>query len=182
MIDYDKLKIAHELAEKIKYDSWRIEISYGNPSYADYLLLMFQDENGMHNECEYDLEEIDDFIAAIAKLTELTKSELTLIEIIPRENGSCLLDAGVYRLIDGKWYREKEEEYCDVSGAKLGKESQPEINPLFMDGEQKSPDQIKSFFASECRHEPEGNRFHFTDEGGTIVAFKCKRCGILYRP
>lgn len=75
MIDYDKLKIAHTLAEKIRPNEGCILIDTCYRIGLDgeinpYYLLATEDKNGMHDEFEF--YSIDDLII---KLNELTDPE-----------------------------------------------------------------------------------------------------------
>ncbi|MCF1193399.1 hypothetical protein LRR18_17550, partial [Mangrovimonas sp. AS39] len=64
MIDYLKLKIAHELTNKLPFESFDFQLSVGT---YNNIVLHYEDDKNMWHEYEY--ESLDD---AILKLTELT--------------------------------------------------------------------------------------------------------------
>lgn len=66
MIDYNKLRIAHELANELTYDSWSIDLWYWKES--NLYLISFEDDKGISHEYEY--ENIDYLIAELTKLTQ----------------------------------------------------------------------------------------------------------------
>ncbi len=74
MIDYDKLKLAHELAEKLPYDWYAIDAAQGTGACTNYYSLTFEDNEGMSHEYEFKHDDIDDLIA---KLQELTQPKYT---------------------------------------------------------------------------------------------------------
>ena len=65
MIDYEKLKLIHELAKDLKQEEWNVGIRYTKDSF--YLTLHFLDDDLLYAEEEYYLE--DDLIRRLAYLT-----------------------------------------------------------------------------------------------------------------
>jgi len=66
MIDYDKLKLAHELAEKLSFDDWMLKHCHGNLD--KYFVLEFIDNERLWNEEEF--KKIDDLIIRLQELTQ----------------------------------------------------------------------------------------------------------------
>ncbi len=65
MIDYDKLRQAHSLCDKLDFDSWTLDHSYGKR--ISYLHLSFEDKDGLVCENEYDC--FDDLLSMLKELT-----------------------------------------------------------------------------------------------------------------
>jgi hypothetical protein len=65
MIDYDKLKLVHELAEKLKTEDWSIKYGYYNGN--GYFVLTFYDFEDMFHEYEHS--NIDDLVSKLQELT-----------------------------------------------------------------------------------------------------------------
>lgn len=105
MIDYDKLKIAHELTKNS--DNYYLHITLG----MDDGTMTILDANRNDEQFVYDTESIDDLIT---KLRELTKQEPAepgyvseILEEIKPINGVLTLPAGDYIFKDGVTYKVK---------------------------------------------------------------------------
>lgn len=239
MIDYDKLKIAHELADKLS------KITNGHVQVSCKLFIHREGSNFCHYELSIDndyglgngvMTNMDDLIT---KLRELTQSEpkykkgqtvwtltnheapddiieITLNQDINDDEGlypskAALIEAQIeywsnmqysqeplpinnrgrgerelnptFKATDS-WYKQAakdEDEYCNVSGAKLGKNLpthgvgsalKVDLNgkPAWVDTNTKR---------EECEHESDGVRYSSVCEG--MTQFKCKKCGEFYR-
>lgn len=65
MIDYKKLKLAHELVSKLPFDDFDLELQVGT---YNNIVLHYTDNESMFHEYEYDC--IDDVIATLQELTQ----------------------------------------------------------------------------------------------------------------
>jgi len=68
MIDYDKLKLAHKLTDKLNFIDYGLTYRHGYPD--KYFVLSFDDKDGMFHE--YQFKNIDELIT---KLTELSQPQ-----------------------------------------------------------------------------------------------------------
>ncbi len=111
MIDYDKLREAHELADKYsKTYKQMVRVAYDQYSYEEYKPKFMLYICDWHEE---NYESIDDLITKLKELTQSEPAESGYIseileEVIP-SNGSISVHAGEYRIIDGRWYAVKEK-------------------------------------------------------------------------
>jgi len=137
MIDYDKLEIAHELAEKLPFSEWAITHMHG--TVKNFYVLVFEDRELKLNEEQYT--NIDNLIA---RLKELTKSKPKYSAgqhvwiVMNNESFMVTIDS-----ITGKKYYLKEN-------IGLGAISEPD---LFLTKEELIEDQIQYWcekLAEEC--------------------------------
>lgn len=117
-IDYDKLKVAHLLCDKLKFESFSFDMWYRRE--GPFFLFTFEDDEGMTNE--FESTDIDDLIAKIKELaTERHKYKVgdTVAYVdcmnLPQEfniEGLCRFHLGspVYweNKEDGVWHLESE--------------------------------------------------------------------------
>lgn len=185
MIDYNKLKIAHELAEKYKYDKTHpctithhvIFLEFGGHAQQHNLIL----KDGIHRYAD-----IDSLISVLRELTRpepkykdcwyvgsgghprctkvLNQEGYAICEETDNEAYGVLvtLYPTKSQLIEAQieyWQslREPQDEYCNVSGAKLGK-------------------------PNECQHESDGQLHTVVSFGACVEKIsKCAKCGEFYR-
>ena len=172
MIDYEKLKKAHELAEKLSYESDEIIRIY----------TVFYQKNKPFVSAENDFDEIargED--AIIAKLTELTQPEQKYKEAWYIHNGDVLstevLNKPGYICCDkternaiGRHMYETKEALIEAQ-IKYWQSLHPDYQPLPMSSG-------GCGVIEECRHESDGSYcINSLGKSGD----KCKKCGGFYK-
>lgn len=179
MIDYDKLKQAHELAEKLKGSFRDIRIDYclrigcDGTKYS-YCYMCNDDFNGMKHEFESD--SIEELIAKLRGLTE-PKQDYKL--------GWYLTDSNMIESVkcvavgDGYAAHYEAKNLAEAFGKKLfpTKEVLIEAQIVYWkslhDALQHDLVKLK---ANECQHESDG-KVYLTHP----VKYKCIKCGEFYR-
>lgn len=180
MIDYDKLKIAHEICQESGYS---FSYFFGGQAVEDNWTIYDLDSGPILD----DGEDINDLIT---KLRELTQPEPKYKDCwyvgvgghqkctkVLNQNGYVVCDetdleaiglhviayATKAQLIEAQieyWQslREPQDEYCNVSGAKLGKREPTEGT-------------------TGCQHESDGEDYRYQ----CAHHYKCTKCGEFYR-
>lgn len=183
VIDYEKLKEAHEMAAESGI--YFFKVIYGAGNKVGNVIEIFKfDEN-------YDTERCNTFISIddlISELTELTKAkskykvgdevwyldlpinEIYLSQVLKVRDREYVVDGDTNGtksdFIESELYPTKEA--LIAAQAAYWSAMQEPYKPEF-EGE------IKGF--SECQHEPNGQ----TSLIGYPEAYKCKKCGVYYR-
>ena len=67
LIDYQKLKLAHKLSKNLSFIDWYIKDVFGKPD--NYIVLAYEDEDGMLHAYEFKHDEIDGLITKLSELT-----------------------------------------------------------------------------------------------------------------
>lgn len=181
MIDYDKLRMANELADKLPYESFHFDVWHTQDGY--FYLLTFEDKDNMTNE--FESENIDHLIAKLQTLTQ-PKAKYEDLKYEPGNRvwrlneeyepyGFCIKGRGweneiMYLEIsedDGEmWWNESE-----LYPTKLALiEAQIEY------WEKMRSRECKNEVTEECQHESDG--CCYIDD---VAQSKCLKCGEFYR-
>ncbi len=163
MIDFDKLKLAHELCESM--DSLYFDISLG----MDEGVINLYDAN-KENQLIYDTESIDDLIAKLQELSSLKpKYEINnYIWIVLEDN------APHHKKIINRYLNDGEYIYVvtDLFGASVSYEE----DSFFLTKKALIDYQIEYWQSLQCEH-PSDDRIYTSNP----PYFKCKKCGEFYR-
>lgn len=189
MIDYEKLKIAHEMAFKITKNS---EPNYMQVRYRfvfDSDEFRFYAELGLnHGRENLEFRSIDDLIS---KLQELTKRlpKFKIGQTIYYEVNNKIREAiieGVYANPDGStvWYYDNlnqvREEDCYISKESLIDAQISHWTCLKKQEISTGSDDV----SMECAHESNDDEKHigfWPDSDLATIKMKCKKCGDFYR-
>jgi hypothetical protein len=171
MINYDKLKTAHELAFKLcQQTGMRVDVSIacvGDSEYIDYILI------------DYESEDEDLFSTVDGLIQELTKR----IKPEPKHKVGdevWYLDVPINEIYLSQVLKVRDREYV-VDGDTNGTKSDFIESELYPTKEALIAAQIAHWQSlsepEECQHEPNGQ----TSLIGYPEAYKCKKCMVYYR-
>lgn len=68
MIDYEKLKQAHELAKKLPFSWYSLSASQGTGAWTNYYVLSFEDHDSKSHQYEFTHDEVDHLIEKLQEL------------------------------------------------------------------------------------------------------------------
>lgn len=180
MIDYEKLKIAHELADRINFSDIQIKSVYGLKK--SYFVLTFDDDKDLFNE--YEFKKIDDLIIKLKELLgEKSNTKYQIGQTVWRLNDEykpvSFKIADIDQSSDEKYLEILDEDGDWWTEEMLYSSKDELINDqikywIGLKNEKKSTD--KEDVSMECRHESDG-----TLRLSNPPLHACKKCGEFYR-